>query len=61
MIYRNKQTGAEINIPCELTGGDWERVETAPEVPEKEKAGEKDAAIRNSRRSKKPVEATETK
>lgn len=28
MKYRNKITGAEIESPCEISGGPWEPVQT---------------------------------
>ena len=34
MQYRNKKTGAKINSPCVISGGDW--IEVKPEVTEKE-------------------------
>lgn len=30
--YVNKRTGNEIQTPCECSGGDWERRETAPQT-----------------------------
>lgn len=26
MVYRNKRTGAEIDVPCAVSGGEWEQV-----------------------------------
>lgn len=34
MKYRNIRTGAKINSPCAISGGDW--VEIKPEKDEKE-------------------------
>lgn len=28
MIYKNSKTGAVINSPCNISGGDWELQET---------------------------------
>lgn len=44
MVYKNEKTGAVINIPCELTGGDWAEVETSTKSGKK-KAVNKDDAV----------------
>lgn len=31
MIYKNSKTGAVINSPCNISGGDWELQETETE------------------------------
>lgn len=36
MKYRNKKTGAIIDSPCFISGGDW--VEVKPEKEEKKKS-----------------------
>jgi hypothetical protein len=42
--YRNKVTGAVIDVPCALGGSDWEEVTEAKEEPKaEEKAPEKAA------------------
>lgn len=43
MVYKNEKTGAVINIPCELTGGDWVEVETSTKSGKK--AVNKDDAV----------------
>lgn len=47
MVYRNEKTGAVIDIPCELTGGDWVEVKTSPKTGKK-KAVSKDDAVCDS-------------
>lgn len=39
MLYRNKRTGAVIETPCRISGGDWEPVkaEKAAKTASKEK------------------------
>lgn len=40
MVYRNKRTGAEIDVPCAVSGGEWEQVkETKPRKKKGEDAG----------------------
>lgn len=48
MRYKNRKTGAIIEIESKLTGGDWEEVKTSSKSPRK-KAGEKDGNVCNER------------
>ena len=34
MLYRNKRTGAVIETPCRVSGGDWEPAKEKPEAAE---------------------------
>lgn len=42
MVYKNKRTGNVIDVPCEITGEDWELVKEPPKTSKK-KAVKKDA------------------
>lgn len=41
MIYKNKKTGAIIDRPCVISGGDWVKVEVEEEVENTEEEVEK--------------------
>lgn len=48
MKYKNRKTGAIIEIESKLTGGDWEEVKASSKSSRK-KAGEKDGTVCNER------------
>lgn len=37
MIYRNSKTGAVIDSPCVISGGDWVEEKAKPEKKEEKK------------------------
>lgn len=36
MLYKNTKTGATIDSPCVISGGDWQLLSELEEIPEKE-------------------------
>lgn len=56
MIYKNSKTGAVIDSPCNISGGDWElqETETTEEAIEEPKTEEKPVEEpKRTRRTKK--------
>ena len=56
MIYKNMKTGAVIDSPCTISGGDWElqESETTEEAVEEPETTEE--AIEEPKTEEKPVE-----
>lgn len=49
MRYKNKKTGAVIDVNGTLSGGDWEE-EKAPSKPSRKKVGDKNVkSVRNNK------------
>lgn len=49
MIYRNKRTGNIIDVPCEITGDEWENVKESPKTTRKKAVKEDDRTVRNDK------------
>lgn len=58
MIYKNSKTGAVINSPCNISGGDWElqeseiKEESVKETETKEEPVEKPKKTRTKKEEK---------
>lgn len=48
MVYKNKRTGNVIDVPCEITGEDWELVKEPPKTSKKKAVKEDVKAVRNN-------------
>lgn len=48
MIYRNKRTGNVIDVPCEITGGDWELEKKSPKTAKKKAVKEDARTVRDN-------------
>lgn len=56
MIYKNSKTGAVIDSPCNISGGDWELQETETKEEAVEETETKEEAVeepKKTRRTKK--------
>lgn len=42
--YKNKKTGAVLETPCKISGGDWEEIKNKPRKSDKKKDDESSGA-----------------
>lgn len=48
MIYRNKRTGNVIDVPCEITGSEWELVKESQKTTKKKAVKEDARTVRDN-------------
>lgn len=59
MIYRNRRTGNVIDVPCEITGEDWELEKEPPNTTKKKAVKGNARTVRDDKCFVRNMETTE--